>query len=140
MALVIISQLKQEEKPVYWKVLDSLFDALPYPLAKQIIDANKHFFQLYSKPNILQKICMSAIRGAQFETSATLSIANFFDVLADGDPVQSDIWTGISKEFEEIATNRMETIESNHLLFLLLTVPVATHNGKSLVQVALEER
>ena len=54
--------------------------------------------------------------------------------------VQEDVWKEISVEFENIAWEQINSIESDHLLFLLLTIPLPGHDDKSLINVSLEQR
>eukprot|EP01083_Nonionella_stella_P292528 994856_1 len=65
---------------------------------------------------------------------------SFFDDLSEIDMVQEDIWKQFSQEFEVMAFNEMSRIESNHLLFVILNIPLTQHDGKSLLELALDEK
>ena len=69
-----------------------------------------------------------------------MGIAEFFDDLAENDMIRQELYEAFSKEFEIMAYNEINKTESDHLLFILLNIPLNAHNGKSLVQLALEQR
>eukprot|EP01084_Bolivina_argentea_P097530 175327_1 len=54
LGLFVIDQLKQGKKD--WKLLGSLFNLLPYTIAKEITNSTIDFIQ-YVQPDILQKLC-----------------------------------------------------------------------------------
>eukprot|EP01084_Bolivina_argentea_P057968 105869_1 len=135
----IIRQLEKQKRPAYWHILGEVLNALPYPLAISAVNnpAIKDVLRHAATPATLNTICLRLVQGSSFQTSACLGIAEFFEDISKKDMVQEDIWKNYSEEFEKLAYEQMSHIESNHLLFVLLTVPMAAHEDKSLVNVAL---
>ena len=140
MCAFIIDQLKQEDKPAYWKVLGKLFNAMPYKLALEVINSSMNGFLQYVEPNTLRQLCLEVVCGTAFEPIAALGMAEVFDDLAEIDKIQMETWKEISDEFERLATEQVEKIECNHLFFILLTMPNSINNYKSLIEIALEQR
>eukprot|EP01084_Bolivina_argentea_P057953 105838_1 len=138
LGLFIISQLRQEDNSAYWKVLGALLTTLPYPISKEIIHSEKHFFTKNTSPDMLRTICMKMMEGSQFQPSAALGIAGFFDDLAEEDLIQEDAWKGYGDYFEKMAFTEINKIESNHLLYTLLNIPLLSNEKKSLVELALD--
>ena len=62
------------------------------------------------------------------------------DKLAVGDLVQEKAWRDLSTKFEADAFDKISRVDGNHLLMLLLTIPLFQHQGKSLLQVAVEQK
>lgn len=60
--------------------------------------------------------------------------------MAEGDLVQKKAWRELSTKFEADAFDKISKIDSDHLLMLLLTIPLIQHRGKSLLQVAVEQK
>ena len=54
--------------------------------------------------------------------------------------MQEDAWRELSSKYEVMAFDKIASVESDHLLFLLLTIPLVQHSGKSLLQLALEQK
>ena len=75
----------------------------------------------------------------QFRSSAALLVADFFDDLAGKDEVQEEVWKQLSTQYEKEAFDEVSSVESNHLLFLLLNIPLEQHNGRSLCRLAIEQ-
>eukprot|EP01083_Nonionella_stella_P275531 935802_1 len=76
----------------------------------------------------------------QFPASAALSVAEFFEDLAELDVVQEDEWKAVSRKYEVMAYNEVIRVESDHLLFVLLNIPLMQRQGESLFSLALKEK
>ena len=137
----IIEQLKKQHKNAYWKILGMLMNALPYQLAIAVLrDENSIDILRHGKPSVLNDICTRLVSGSNFKPAAALAIAEFFDDLAYQDVVQEEVWREYSTNFENIAYDNVNSIESNHLLFILLNVPLSVHDQhSSLVRKALSD-
>ena len=51
-------------------------------------------------------------------------MAEFFDDLAKENEIQKELWADISTEFEKKAYGFIGVVESDHLLFVLLNIPL----------------
>ena len=54
--------------------------------------------------------------------------------------VQEEIWREYSTKYDVMAYDEVSQVESNHLLFVLLTIPLMQHDGDSLFVFALEQK
>eukprot|EP01083_Nonionella_stella_P013248 37330_1 len=141
LALFIVDQFKKQKKESYWKILAVLMHALPYPVALNALKDPSAIGTLrHGEPDRLRTVCMSLVSGSSFKPSAALAVAEFFDELSLDDIVLEDVWQGYSNVFEQIAYEEINKVESNHLLFTLLSIPLATHKNYGLVQLALEHK
>ena len=75
----------------------------------------------------------------QFRSSAALLVAEYLDDLAKVNKIREDKWKGASTEFEKLAYESIASVESDHLLFVLLNIPLIQHDGQSLCEIALEQ-
>lgn len=66
-------------------------------------------------------------------------MAEFFDDCADENAIREEEWAEISTEFEKEAYQHISEVECDHLLFLVLNLPLTQHGGNSLCQLALDE-
>eukprot|EP01084_Bolivina_argentea_P145922 255641_1 len=135
----IIDKLKREAKESYYFVLGQLLYSLPDPVALQILFESISILQRM-KPNELKKLCLQIRNGSIFKTRADLGIADFFEILSKRDLVQTKIWKQFSQEFEQIAFAEIAEIETDHMMFVLLTIPLLNYDGTSecLIQLAQE--
>eukprot|EP01084_Bolivina_argentea_P057969 105871_1 len=138
----VVKQLEKQKRPAYWHILGEVLNAIPYPFAIKTIknDEINEILRHAAKPEILNTICLRLVQGASFQTSAALGIAEVFEQFSEQDLVQEKIWRCYSEQFEKLAYEQMSLIESNHLLFIILNIPLTQHDGKSLFQLALEQK
>eukprot|EP01083_Nonionella_stella_P210878 763015_1 len=134
----MMHKLAREAKESHYVVLGHLFYSLPDPIAIQILKESKDTLQR-AKPHQLKELCRQIEAGSIFKTSADLNIAEFFGDLAERDLVGADIWKEYSKEFENMAYKNIAEMEDDHMLFVLVTIPLPFHHGKCLIQLAQEQ-
>lgn len=69
-------------------------------------------------------------------------MAEFFEQLAEEDALQDEQYRKISKKYESDAYDRISSVESNNLLFVLLNLPLdhPQSEGRSLFHCALKQR
>ena len=127
-----------------WHILGEILNALPYPLAIKSVNADKikDVLRHAAKPAILDRICSRLVQGSsvmlcvffhtiipftpifgscvfvQFQTSAALGIAEFFEDLSEKDLVQEEVWKSYSKKYEIMAYSEMSTIERYTVYFI----------------------
>ena len=54
--------------------------------------------------------------------------------------VQEEVWKSLSQKYEIMAFQQMSKIESDHLLYVILNIPLTQHDQKSLFSLALEQK
>ena len=84
--------------------------------------------------------CYDLVNGTSFRAAAALSIAGFFDDLAEDDMIRDEIWERYSEEFEVLAFDEMNKTETDHFIFVLLNIPLSAHDDQSILQLALEKK
>eukprot|EP01084_Bolivina_argentea_P010606 19761_1 len=133
----MIDKLNREAEEPHYFVLGQLFYSLPDPVALQILWESIDALQM-TKPDKLKNLCLKLHAGSIFKPSTDLCIAEFFYSLSKKDLVQTDLWDSYSKEFEQMAFDNVGEIESNHMMYALLLLPLPHHEGRCLIQLAIE--
>eukprot|EP01083_Nonionella_stella_P219995 787529_1 len=138
----IVRQMQKQNRSAYWHILSEILYALPYPLAIDVINdvSTKDILRHSASPKLLDQICYRLIQGSSFPASAALSVAEFFETLAELDVVQEEEWKAVSRKYEVMAYNEVNRVESDHVLFVLLNIPLMQHSGESLFSLALKEK
>eukprot|EP01083_Nonionella_stella_P233942 823765_1 len=72
----------------------------------------------------LKTLCLKMVNGTNWKISSALRMAEYFKDIAHWDIADDDEWMQISSHFENIAHKAVHDIESDHLLHLLLTIPL----------------
>lgn len=67
-------------------------------------------------------------------------MAEFFAKLSEENVVQRNTLKRISMEFEQESYERVKTVESDDMLFVMLNLPLTQHDGKSLCELAIDEK
>ena len=138
-AIFIIKQLTKKQNNALWDALGIVLSAVPFQMALDILKQYKDDMQL-GKPEFLNKVCKSIVDDTFFPLGATLRIALFFDGLAKDDMILDKLWTEYRKSYELMAHDIVSGVESDVLLFLLLTIPMYdTSYTKSILELAVDQ-
>ena len=98
-------------------------------------------FRERGTPKQLKRLCVDIFEGTNWQIANALRLADYFEELAKEDDFRKKEWTEISEEFESMAHGYVNDIESDHLLFTLLTIPLYDTTAKiSVIDMALEQR
>ena len=140
MILFIVEQLKKQNIKSYWTILGALVYVLPPQLAVSALKNEKSLDTMRhsDEPIRLKEICMQLVLGSAFKPAAALAVAELFDKLKEDDLIQEETWNEYGNEFEALAYEYINKIESNRLLFVLLNIPLLSNNRDSLVELALD--
>ena len=135
----MINKLKTQAglRDSQYLVLGQLFYSLPDPVGIEILWKSTDALQR-AKPEKLKELCLRLQAGSIFKPSADLSCAELFDKLAKTDLVQQEIWKEYSQEFESMAFEQVGEIKSDHMMFVILLLPLPNHEGRCLIQLAQE--
>eukprot|EP01084_Bolivina_argentea_P286623 491712_1 len=139
LTLFIIHILELRQRESYYFALGELFYILPDPIVIEIL---KHSMSIWenAKPQVLRVLCTKIVNGSAVRPSAALSISEFFEELRFDDVAREDTWGKYSHEFAKIAFEEVNRIQTDHFLFILLNIPLPTHNGKCILQLAIEQK
>eukprot|EP01083_Nonionella_stella_P106007 305289_1 len=126
--------------PELWDALSVIMEAMPFPMGLRILNQQMHHLRR-SKPEQLFKICKEMVDGTNFGVAAALRMAEYFRKVSKTDSFQELTWRAKSIEFENKAHELINDIESDHLLYILLTIPLHdTSESMSVLSLALEEK
>eukprot|EP01083_Nonionella_stella_P141205 434580_1 len=140
MARFVINEIQEFGMDELWTILGVVMEAIPFHMAEMI---------LYSEMNTLERgtteqlktLCLKMVNGTNWKISSALRMAEYFKNIADDDILYSDEWMEISSYFENIAHEAVRDIESEHLLHLLLTIPLYdTAAPMNIIKLALEQK
>ena len=140
MATFLIKLLKRKQLDALWSALGIVLEYMPYEFARHILEENQEDLR-HGKPEQLKTVCDRIMRGSSFNVHIALFLADYMQNNAKADLARYDQWMKYSKYFEQSAGATINTIESNHLLAVLLDIPLTYSGGSkvSLLQVALEQ-
>merc|ERR1719216_290412 len=88
------------------------------------------------KPKYVNAVCQSIIKGSNHPIATALHLARYMEENAKTDLARTEIWTGFSEQYEQIAISLVNDIESDHLLALLLEIPTDIQQ-KTIIQMAV---
>eukprot|EP01084_Bolivina_argentea_P166855 289660_1 len=140
MAKFIINEIREYNMEELWDALSVVMEAIPFPMGLEILhDQMAHLRR--SKPEKLFTVCREMVEGTNFGVAAALRMADYFDKIAKSDNFESNIWKEKSISFEHMAHEEINDIESDHLLYILLTLPLYdTSESMSILSLALEQK
>eukprot|EP01084_Bolivina_argentea_P046585 85797_1 len=119
MAHFIIKLLKTKQLPSLWLALGVLLRVIPYKLALQILHESRGELR-HGDPGDVAKVCREVMEGSSFLVPAALYLAEFMEKNAEEDLAREEEWRAYSKYYERIAQQQINSIESDHLLGVLL--------------------
>ena len=137
MAHFIIQLLKTKQLPSLWQALGVLLRIIPYKLALRILHETRGELR-HGDPEDVAKVCREVMEGSNFLVPAALYLAEFMEKNANEDLAREQEWKYYSKSYETYAQHQINSIESDHLLAVLMDVPIYIKD-LNLLQLALEQ-
>eukprot|EP01083_Nonionella_stella_P277422 943108_1 len=126
--------------PEAWDALAVVMKEIPFPMGMHILKEQMWLLRR-SKPEQLFKVCEEMVNRTNFGVAAALRMAEYFRKLSKTDTLQETAWHATSIEFEHRAHALINDIDSDHLLYILLTIPLYdTSESMSILSLALEEK
>ena len=140
MATFLIILLKRKQLDALWSALGIVLEYMPYENARHILEIYQADLR-HGKPEQLKCVCDRIMRGSNFSVHIALFLAEYMENNSKADLARYEQWIKYSKSYEQSAGATINTIESNHLLAVLLDIPLTYSGGSkvSLLQVALEQ-
>ena len=140
MAQLIINEIKEFGMDELWTCLEVVMEAVPFSMALEILNEELDTLRRGS-PDQLESLCRHILEGTNWRIAAALRMAEYFESIAKYDEYQKKAWLDISTKFENVAHEDVNQIESDHLLYILLTIPLYdTHERMSILKLALEQK
>ena len=140
MASFIINQLTMKQNDALWDALSILLSAVPFQMSLDILKEYQTQMQL-GRPELVNKVCKSIVDDTFFPLGASLRMAEFFDDLSSSNLVTSHEWKEYKVQYARIAQDIVNGIESDVLLFLLLTIPMFDTSYKTnIIELALNQQ
>ena len=138
MARFVINEIRDYSMAELWVALAVVMEAIPFPMGLEILNEEMHTLRR-SKPDQLFSVCREMVEGTNFGVAAALRMSKYFDNVARNDDFQRAVWREKSDQFEQMAIDIINDIESDHLLHILLTIPLYdTSESMSILSLALE--
>eukprot|EP01083_Nonionella_stella_P249178 861903_1 len=141
MAQLVINEIKEEfDMEQLWIILGVVMEAVPFSMALEILNREIDTLKR-GNPEQMEALCLEMVDGTNWRISSALRMAEYFKNISDEDEFQADQWMEISKNFETIAHKSINSIDSDHLLYALLTIPLYdTSQPVSIIKLALEQK
>eukprot|EP01083_Nonionella_stella_P208736 757277_1 len=140
MALFVIHEITEFAMDELWTILGVVMEAMPCQMAEMILYSKMESLSRATTRQ-LETLCLKIVNGTNWKITSALRMAEYFKQIAEEDTLQSEDWMRISFNFENIAHNLVHKIESDHLLHLLLTVPLQeTDEPINIIKLALEQK
>eukprot|EP01083_Nonionella_stella_P305567 1066425_1 len=140
MARFVISQIKEYGMDELWTILGVVMEAIPFQMAQEILRSEMESLSR-GTPQQLETLCLQMVDGTNWRISSALRMAEYFSQIAEEDALREKEWERISSNFENIAHESVHDIESDHLLYLLLTIPLYdTSEPMNILKLALEQK
>eukprot|EP01084_Bolivina_argentea_P186908 322073_1 len=141
MAQLVINEIKEEfDMEQLWTILTIVMEAVPFSMALEILNREIDTLKR-GNPQQMEALCLEMVDGTNWRISSALRMAEYFKKISDEDEFQADQWMEISKNFETIAHKSINSIDSDHLLYALLTIPLYdTSQPMSIIKLALEQK
>eukprot|EP01084_Bolivina_argentea_P093970 168961_1 len=141
MAQLVIKEIKQKfDMEQLWTILGVVMEAMPFSMA---LDTLSREIDTLKRANAeqMKTLCINIVDGSNWRISSALRMAQYFKNIAYIDEFQYDDWMEISKNFQNIAYKSINSIDSDHLLYALLTIPLYdSSQTMSIIKLALEQR
>eukprot|EP01084_Bolivina_argentea_P111708 199259_1 len=134
----IMNQMVVKQQDSLWIALTILIRELPTNIALRVIEDDRDKLRRLG-PNKIYYICRDIIVGSNFPIATSLYLSKYFEKNKENDPLNEE-WMECAKKCENIAMKLINTIESDHLLALLLEAPSDIGQKQSAFRVALEKR
>lgn len=140
MAFLLIKLLSRDQIESLWKALGIVLEHMPYERARYVLVERREDLRR-AGPQKMKALCDRIVRRSKFSIHICFFLAQYMEVNASRDRLRGDLWTQYSKDYEAEAGRAVNEIESDHLLALLLDVPIRETGREkvSLLQVALEQ-
>eukprot|EP01083_Nonionella_stella_P198547 728862_1 len=140
MARFILNEIRKCNVPELWDILSVIMEAMPFPMGLRILNEQMRDLRR-SKPERLFKLCNEMVDGTNFGVAAALRMAEYFRKVSKTDIFQETTWRTKSIEFEKKAHELINDIESDHLLYILLTIPLYdTNDAMSILSLAIKQK
>eukprot|EP01083_Nonionella_stella_P111638 327607_1 len=123
MARFVINEIKEFGMDELWIILGVVMEAIPFQMAQDILYSEMETLERGTHAQ-LKTLCLKMVNGTNWKISSALRMAEYFKDIAHWDIADDDEWMQISSHFENIAHKAVHDIESDHLLHLLLTIPL----------------
>ena len=131
--------LDRKQADSLWSALGIVLENMPYEKARFVLKEKREDLR-HGQPEQLKNVCDKIRRGSSF-CSYLSFLADYMENNAEQDLARFDLWMEYSKYYESEAGKTINDIESDHLLSVLMDIPLS-ESGKEkvpLLQVALEQ-
>ena len=139
-AIFLIKLLARKQSESLWSALGIVLEYMPYEKARYVLSEEREDLR-HGSPDQLKMVCDRIVRGSSFSVHICLFLAEYMENNANQDLARFDKWKEFSIEYEAEAGETINEIESDHLLSVLMDIPLSGSGSVKvpLLQVALEQ-
>eukprot|EP01083_Nonionella_stella_P209508 759378_1 len=139
-ALFLIKLLARKQSDSLWSCLGIVLEHMPYEAARYVLSEEREDLR-HGEPQQLKHVCDQIIKGSNFSVHICLFLAEYMEQNAAQDLARFKKWMQFSEYYEEEAGHSINEIESDHLLSVLMDIPLSESGDLKvpLLQVALEQ-
>ena len=142
-AKFIIKLLTRKQLLALWKSLGIILEYMPFEKSRYILLSEREILRNGS-PDKLKNVCDRIASGSNFTVHIYLFLADYMEKNAKQDLARFNLWNEYFYEYEKKAAQSIMEIESDHLLSVLMEIPLIYDNinkkeKHSLLQIAIEE-
>ena len=138
MAQFIIDRLEMKQRKSLWILLGTLLKRMPYHMSLQILTKNRELLRR-GTPSSFDQVCQQVIEGSNFSVPVALYISSLMEVNAEEDLARHIEWRKYSEKYEQLAASKINTVESDHVISILLDARIFM-DEEGLLELALESR
>eukprot|EP01084_Bolivina_argentea_P266947 452962_1 len=139
----LIKLLASKRVESLWSALGIILEYMPYEDALFVLSMFREDLR-HGSPQQVKCLCDRIRRGTDFDVHICLFLSEYMKNNAEQDLARFQEWIEFSKYYEDVAGETINEIQSDHLLSILLEIPMdmlgkTRGEAKSLLQLALEQ-
>eukprot|EP01084_Bolivina_argentea_P000247 478_1 len=138
MGQFLIDRLEMKQRKSLWILLGTLLKRMPYHMSLQLLTKNRDLLRRGSTTSF-DSACGEVINGCNFSVPVALYLSSLMEVCAEEDLARHSEWISYSKKYEQLASLKINTVESDHVISILLDARIFM-DEESLLEMALESR
>ena len=138
MGQFIIDRLALKQRRSLWNLLGMLLKRMPYRVALQILNRNREQLRR-GPPEFFDHCCEQVMEGRRFQVYVALHLSRLMELCAEEDMARSEQWMDLSRKYERVAADNINSIESDHMISILLDCKIFMRQ-EGLLELALASR
>eukprot|EP01083_Nonionella_stella_P028170 77583_1 len=134
----VMHQMSAKARPSLGVLLTILAEELPSNTVFSLLEEDRELIRR-CKPSDVTTICQAVIKSSKFPVTSALYLARYMEKNALSDLARSSMWRTFCDEYEDIAIDLINMVQSDHLLAMLFEIPTNI-DYKSVIELAVSYR